>query len=372
MDRYITVAIHTYDHAHALKELLEKEGIEVTLQNVNLDHPIVSAGIRVRIHERDLPLALRIIENPELFGHQSSSERRQPRGELLVPVDFSPYSQKAVDLAFQVAAEHKLSVFLLHTYIGPYVVDNIQLSDSMSFDNEIEATEELATVEHNAESNMRRFTESLRKRMKAGELPPVTFTSEVTEGLPEEVIDQYAKQRNPWLIIMGTRGADTKERELVGSVTAEVLDSCRYPVFTVPESSSVSNPSEIDRVVFFCNLEQEDMLALDALNRMLPNKGMNIILANIPSRRHPEAEARRSLDILLNYCREHYPEYNFEITTLKSDSLTDDFKKLEESGHIGLICVPNKKKNIFARFFNPGIAHKILFHADIPMMVIPV
>ena len=34
--------------------------------------------------------------------------------------------------------------------------------------------------------------------------------------------------------------------------------------------------------------------------------------------------------------------------------------------------VPNKKKNVFARFFNPTLAHKILFHADIPMMTIPV
>lgn len=372
MDRYITVAIHTYDHAHALKSLLEKEGIEVTLQNVNLDHPIVSAGIRVRIHESDLPLALRVIENPEIFGHQSSSEFGEPRGELLVPIDFSPCSQRAVDLAFHTAREHKLGIFLLHSYIDPFIVDNIQLSDTLSFDNEIEASEELMTVEHNAENMMAQCAEKLRERMRKGELPPVKFSYEVAEGLPEEVVDEYAKERNPWLIIMGTRGADTKERELVGSVTAEVLDSCRYPIFTVPESAAIKSPKEIERVVFFCNLDQEDMLALDALNRMLPNKGMKIVLANIPSRRHPVTEARKSLDVILDYCKDHYPDYEFEMTTLKSETLTEDFAHLEKSGHIDLLCVPNKKKNIFARFFNPGIAHKILFHADIPMMVIPV
>ena len=51
--RLITVAIHTYDRAIELKNLLEKEGIEVLLQNVNLEHPTVSSGVRVRIDKSE-------------------------------------------------------------------------------------------------------------------------------------------------------------------------------------------------------------------------------------------------------------------------------------------------------------------------------
>lgn len=35
-DRLITVAIHTYEHAVQLKNLLESEGVPVVLHNVNL------------------------------------------------------------------------------------------------------------------------------------------------------------------------------------------------------------------------------------------------------------------------------------------------------------------------------------------------
>ena len=63
--RLITVAIHTYDHACRLRHKLEREGIEVVLQNVNLESPVVSSGVRVRIHEHNLPLALRIIRSEE-------------------------------------------------------------------------------------------------------------------------------------------------------------------------------------------------------------------------------------------------------------------------------------------------------------------
>ncbi len=72
MSRFITVAIHTYERALSLRSILENEGIEVELNNVNLEVPGLSSGVRVRIREEDLPLALRIIENAELFGVNSS------------------------------------------------------------------------------------------------------------------------------------------------------------------------------------------------------------------------------------------------------------------------------------------------------------
>lgn len=92
-DRLITVAIHTYEKALLLKSLLESEGVRATLQNVNLAQPVVSSGVRIRIHESDLPLALRIIENSDLFC--APSERVNPtetklRPTVLVPVDCSP------------------------------------------------------------------------------------------------------------------------------------------------------------------------------------------------------------------------------------------------------------------------------------------
>ncbi len=58
--------------------------------------------------------------------------------------------------------------------------------------------------------------------------------------------------------------------------------------------------------------------------------------------------------------------------TVRLDTLIEDFRNIMQEGPFNLICVPNKKRNVFARVFNPSIAHKILFRADVPMMVIPV
>ena len=170
---------------------------------------------------------------------------------------------------------------------------------------------------------------------------------------------------------MGTRESGKKEKELIGSVTAEVLDSCRFPVFTVPESVNISRMDDIRHVLFFSNLDQEDILALDAIYRFFADERLNVTIVNVPSRKLGANRAATS-DRLLAYCTEHYPLYTFRLADLSLDNVAEEFHASEHKQPIDLIAVPNKKKNIFARLFNPSIAHKMLFYSDIPMMVIPV
>ena len=54
-EKLVTLAIHSYEKAQILKSLLETEGIEAYLHNVNQIQPVISAGVRVRIKETDLP-----------------------------------------------------------------------------------------------------------------------------------------------------------------------------------------------------------------------------------------------------------------------------------------------------------------------------
>ena len=131
-DKLITVAIHTYEKAVALKTLLENEGVSVVLHNVNIEQPIVASGVRVRIKERDLPLALRIIENVDIFSHNDTIINT--RQQIIVPIDFADYSINAVIAAFNIAKANKTSITFLHSYIDPELSANIQLSDRLSYD----------------------------------------------------------------------------------------------------------------------------------------------------------------------------------------------------------------------------------------------
>lgn len=372
-NRLITIAIHTYEKALPIKALLEREGIYVELNNVNLASPVVSPGVRIRIKESDLPLALRIVENIEIFDIPDNGEDQRRGGVLLVPVDFSAHSENAVKLAFRIASKFGMSIELLYAFIAPPEVPGIQLSDTYDFG--LSDIEEMRGLEKEADRMMADYTAKIRAWIKEGEVPAAKFSTFVTEGIPEEAILEYARAKKPKMIIMGTRGADKKEAELIGSVTAEVLDSCRTPAFTVPENVDIDQLVNLRRVAFICNLDQEDMIALDTLYRLFHDQNLEVTLIHIPGRRdkgQSTVKTEKARLNLLNYCREHFPRYDFDMRMVNLDTLIDDFRQIMQEVPFNLICVPNKKRNVFARVFNPSLAHKILFRADVPMMVIPV
>lgn len=372
--RLITIAIHTYDHALSVKSLLEAEGIDVVLQNVNLEQPEVSSGVRVRISEDDLPLALRIIENPDLFSgaHNVTADNSQALShDIIVPVDFSDYSYLAARIAIRIAAAHKVDITFLHAYIDPHISSNVQLSDNLTY--EIAAADAVEQLVNTANSEIMHFQQRLKEEMKSGMLPVVRFRHVIAEGVPEDAIIAYAKDHPPFLVVMGTRSASTKEKDMIGSVTAEVLDESRFSVLAIPENIDIDFNSTPRNILFFSNLDQEDILAMDTLYRYFSYAHSRVTIVHIPTRhRFTDKNAGPAALALSEYCSKKFEQYTFENIPVSPKNAITELEKLQKERSFDLIVVPNRRKNVLTRMFNPGIAHRLLFHADIPMLVIPV
>jgi len=358
-NRLITVAIHTFDHAVELKNRLEEEGIEAVLHNVNLDEAVVASGVRVRIRERDLPLALQIIENPE--------KNKGIKRCVLLPVDFSEFSMKSCRLGMEYARRIRGKVLLLHSCLNerhtmslPFGSDRFDSPDDDSHD-----------IKQSARQRMAEFKQQLMDKIAAGELPKVKIETQVTEGIPEEQILHMAAKHDVALIVMGTCGSHRKRQNVMGSVTAEVLDACKFPIFTVPIGISEQRLADMRRVVFFSNLIQQDILSLDVFARLFDLKHLDVTIIPVVEKKQ-RSLVDQSLQQLLQYCREHYPECNFKTKRIAAKNFVDSFAQFAADEHIDLIAVPNKKSSIFSRLFNPSIAHRVLFQTDTPMLVVPV
>lgn len=70
-----------------------------------------------------------------------------------------------------------------------------------------------------------------------------------------------------------------------------------------------------------------------------------------------------------------YFQHQYENLEMCYDVITDDnlLKGLDsyiKENHIDIITLASYKRNIFARLFNPGIARKMLFHSDTPLLII--
>ncbi len=366
-DKLVTLAIHTYQKAQILKTILESEGIEVYLHNVNLIQPVVSAGVRVRIKESDLPKALRIIETTSILKEEEVLENEEPvRRTILIPVDFSPYSVQACEIGFNYAKDIDAEVVLLHAYFTPFFPSTITLGDTFSYQTHDEET--ISALTEKAKKDLADFSGFIESQIASGAWPQVTFHKILRDGLPEEEIVNYSEENKPLMIIMGTRGKNQKDADLIGSVTAEVIEMSKCPVFAIPENTPFRNFSEVKRIAFGTSFEQKDLIAVDAVFHIFQNYNIEYYLFHISSRQDAWNEIK--LAGIKDYFEKQYPQTSIRYEVINANDFTLNLEKFIRENKIDVISLATHRRNIFARIFNPSMARKMLFHTDTPMLVL--
>ena len=257
-DKLVTLAILTYTKAQILKNVLENEGIETYIHNVNQIQPVVSSGVRLRIKESDLPRALKITESSTWLSESIVGEKepkvKDKSNKILIPVDFSNYSMKACEFAFNLAKTENAEVILLHVYFTPIYASSLPYGDVFNY--QIGDEESVKTIIQKVHSDLNALSEKIKEKVTSGEFPNVKYSCILREGIPEEEILRYAKEQRPMVIIMGTRGKNQKDIDLIGSVTAEVIDRSRTAVLAIPENTPFKQFSEAKRIAFITNFDQ--------------------------------------------------------------------------------------------------------------------
>ena len=377
-EELITLVVHTEEFAFKLKDVLEFHDVPVTLENLD-EAGIHLAGSpkKVRIPLSRLDLGLKVLESGKDALEPTAVLKMTGMGKtLLIPVDFSPLGSLAVKVGFFLAEKFGVEPVLLHSYISSYFESpeiSAQVTPDFTLQDEMNAAEE--AVEDNAfkkvaSSKLAAFRRLVRKEQEQGLLPDIRFSTALLEGIPELVIQEYCKAGKPMMVVMATRAARKKGMDLVGSVTAEVIDSCRVPVISIPESFRPAGVDKIRNVAMFCSFSGYDTIVLRWLMRTFDYPSCSFYL--LPATDRHVDNVDREIENLKFYFGKNYPTAEFHAAGYKGARFEDRVKSILEENDIDLIIVPNKKSSAFSRFFKPTLAHKILFEKDIPLIVIPV
>ncbi len=354
---------------------VEAAGETVRLLTVNgisaysLESPELSGfALRsVAVNVAQVKEAVAILESAMSPALHVNGDSKALHGSILIPVDLSEKSYLAVNLGFRLAKRLSATPVLLHTYVlqsfeaTVSIVDNLAQQDmELASDRKSEEVQRLL---------FQRFCDAVRKRQKSGELPDIPFRSQLVEGLPEKVIDEFTRTHSPLLVVMATRDREARAQDLVGSVTAEVLDGCRTPLFTVTQGYPVPEIRSILNLVFFVNLDKGDLLSMERFLQIFDYPEVNITLIPVSDRFGRATEGK--LDSLRAAMEKLYPSVKFAAKILPGNNFRRDFPVYIAENDIQLIIVQNKKKNIFSRLINPGIAHLLFYERDLPMVVLP-
>lgn len=350
------------ERARRILRVLEANGIDCRLSDAGR-----SSLAYVDVNEKYLKRSVNIIES--LLGtHIAGNGPGDRMNNILIPVDLSDKGLIGCRVGFELANRLKARPKVMYSYVVPNFEKPIAFVDQVADDET--ALMVTAQVKSLQEDKFNKFAGRIRAMQMTSELATTPFDTEIHEGLPEEVILDLAKHNNPKLIVMATREASRRSKDLVGSVTGEVLDSCRVPLFTVPENYDFPGIAAIRKISFFCNLDNSDLISMEAFLSLFDYPDIDVTLIPVTDRFGKDTQ--RKVEQLRDRFSASYPSATFIARVFPSATFRKDFQQFCEEGNLELIVVQNKKKNIFKRLINPGIAHVIFFERDVPMIVIPV
>jgi nucleotide-binding universal stress UspA family protein len=144
---------------------------------------------------------------------------------ILVPLDFSPGSRRAVDHAGSLAAGTKASIDLVHVWSPPALLP-AGLVVTGPEGGPIMTLEQLVRQQSSAE-----LKEAEQALARAG---VAEVRSHFLIGEPAQAIVEMARRQPIDLVVMGTHGRTGLGRLLLGSIAEKVVRLAPCPVMTVP------------------------------------------------------------------------------------------------------------------------------------------
>lgn len=159
---------------------------------------------------------------------------------ILVPVDFSPYSIKALNYAADIATVFASSIIVLHVIDRPTSLRQIQQRFREKGKSTTESDDASQLSDDDLETAVTEQREQVYADLEAF-LPPrlagLPVDLHVVLGHPFERIIETAVQQNVGLIILGTHGRTGLSRAMMGSIAERVGRLAPCPVMMVKAPS---------------------------------------------------------------------------------------------------------------------------------------
>jgi len=141
---------------------------------------------------------------------------------ILVPTDFSVYSDAALKEAIDIAEQYKARIYLIH------VIDEQIRLCAFTYCIGREAVEQLEA------DSIKASNAKLRKEVEAvGKTKTLEIFFDVKTGNPSEVILGEQQKKGIDLIVIASHGKTGLMKQLMGSVADKVIKGAKCPVIVI-------------------------------------------------------------------------------------------------------------------------------------------
>lgn len=277
--------------------------------------------------------------------------------KILIPVDFSECSIKAVNFAAQ---------------LSHYVPTQLDLL------NVQEGTGSLYTdyVGLNKEYNQYLIADARKKleklQAKLGLADHVVISTHLVTGEVQETIIAEAAKLGSNLIVMGTSGASGIKELLIGSQTASVIGHSKIPVLAIPEHYEWKKPEKI--LLATNNFEKEPSI-LDSIFQLAAQLHAKVETAVFSDEDYDDAaallQASYGISSYEKFLKEEYKQIALATAHLSGKSLEEALNDYIARNNIDILVMITYQRNLLKRIFNPSQTRRMSYHTRIPLLAIP-
>lgn len=274
--------------------------------------------------------------------------------KILVPIDFSPFSMHAAEVAAVIARKTEARIYFLHVIDLPVYGGDTPFQDRQSM------AENLFILKHVKKQFKALFDMPFLKGVNAAEV--LQF-----DGIYDSIAE-HAAQNNMDLIVMGTHGSSGFVNDLfVGSNTEKVVRLAEMPVLAIKQKlDSVT----FDNIVFASNFYSENDQAFEQVKLIADLFDAKLHLLKVVTRNDFET-TDRSYKMMDDFAEKNnltsYTKNIYNAATTEEGILA-----FAASCKADMIALATHGRTGLAHLINGSLAEDVVNHAPLPILSVKI
>lgn len=268
--------------------------------------------------------------------------------KILVPSDFSPTAEMALNFARQMARRSDASITLIHALDLPVALEPTLMEPSV--------VQEIGDQSYHVAEN------SLKDLCAKYGDEKCHIDYFIQSGSITEVLDEYKSVNNFDLIIMGTHGASGFKEIFIGSNAEKVIRKARVPVYTIPSLQSLDKIHNLLIPIDIDDLSDGFLHSIKELLNFFRAKPY-FIHVDTPSGHINEKQFYDELYEILA----HREFEDFEIKTDRDYTAESGILKAADELNADMICIATHGKVGLSHLIQGSLAEDIANHSRIPV-----
>ncbi|MDV7138420.1 universal stress protein [Maribacter sp. TH_r10] len=276
--------------------------------------------------------------------------------KILVPVDFSEFSENALEVAAHLASKFNADLILLHM---------LGLSEAIFTKNE---AQEFMEAQYYMKLAKKRFNEFLDKPYLKG-----VKVFEIVQNYKDfNEMNNVVKERNIDLVVMGSHGVTGLTGLFVGSNTEKVVRNCSVPVLVIKKKRK---DFDIKKAVFASDFGVEHievyMKAMNFFNKLKVE--VHKVYINRPNQYFRSTEEiKEQIGIFMRTAHHGENPSKEKVTILNDYSIEQGIYNYAQKIDADIIALPTQGRKGLSHFFKGSIGEDIANRADLPVITFKV